>query len=370
MNWLPWIPVFILGIIFMIITHELGHFFAAKAVGIKVEQFSIGFGPEIVGWDRGETRYSIKWILAGGSVKILGMNPEEEISEEDRPRSYDEAAYWRRTVVVLAGSFVHIVIALILFYLVFWPIGYQVPTGRIGKVAKTVEVSAGRNVPGPAFGAGLQRGDLIIEVNGVPIHEWGDLTDELSSHPGKEVDLKVRRDGSVLDVKTTLLDVDGRGILGVEVNVRDTFTRRSNPLSAAWETLRTTGQVAGLLVKGFGSLFSLKTLKVLFGVVPRTQESPRSVIGAAQLTYQAAGRSASDFIFILAELFLWLALFNLIPLPPFDGGHLLVIIVEKTTGRKIDMRKLVPVAVVVIVILAIVAFRLMYLDIFYPLKYP
>jgi|SRR5450756_1076981 len=370
MKWLPWLPVFIFGIIFMIITHELGHFFAAKTVGIKVEQFSIGFGPEIVGWDRGETRYSIKWFLAGGSVKILGMNPEEEISEEDRPRSYTEAAYWRRAVVVLAGSFVHILIALFLFYLFFWPIGYKVPTGRIGKVEKTVEVSTGKKVPSPAYQAGLQKGDLIVEVNGVPVHEWADLTDQLSSQPGKEVDLKVKRDDNVLGFKAGLLDVDGRGILGIEVNIKDAFTRRSNPLSAAWEALKTTGQVTVLLAKGVGSLFSVKTLKMLVGITPRTQESPRSIIGAAQLTYQAAGQNASVFIFILAQLFLFLALFNLIPFPPFDGGHLLVIIVEKITGREIDIRKLMPVAWVVVILLTIVALRLAVLDIINPLKNP
>jgi regulator of sigma E protease len=370
MNWLPWLPVFILTIIFMIITHELGHFLAAKAVGIKVEQFSIGFGPEIVGWDRGETRYSIKWILAGGSVRILGMNPEEEISEEDRPRSYTQVAYWRRAVVVLAGSFVHILIALFLFYLFFWPIGYRVPTGRIGTVEKTVEVSAGKSVPSPAYEAGLRKGDLIVSVNGVPVHEWADLTDQLSKNPGRVVYLKVKRDGNVFSVKTRLLNVGGRGILGVEVNLKDTFTRRSNPLTAAWEALKTCGQVTVLLAKGLGSLFSLKTLKMLVGITPRTQESPRSIIGAAQLAYQAAGQNASVFIFILAQLFLFLALFNLIPLPPFDGGHLLVIIVEKLTGREIDMRKLMPVAWAVVILLTIVALRLAVLDIIKPLKNP
>ena len=370
MNWLPWIPVFILGIIFMIITHELGHFFAAKAVGIKVEQFSLGFGPEIVGWDRGETRYSIKWILAGGSVKILGMNPEDEIKEEDRGRSYYDVAYWRRAVVVLAGSFVHFLIALMLFYLFFWPLGYRVPTGRIGKAEKTVEVSAGKKMPSPAYQAGLQKGDLITEVNGVPVHEWADLTDELSKRPGEQVDLKVKRGGKVLDFKTKLLDVDGRGILGIEVNIKDTFTRKSNPISAAWEALKTSGEVTVVLVRGLGSLFSLKTLKMLIGIAPRTQESPRSIVGAARLTFQAAGQSVSVFIFILAELFLFLALFNLIPLPPFDGGHLLLIIVEKLTGREIDIRKLVPVAWVVVVLLSIVAIRLAVLDIWNPLKNP
>lgn len=366
-----WVIVAILVIAVMILTHELGHFLAAKAVGIKAEQFSLGFGPEIVGWDRGETRYSIKWLLAGGSVKILGMNPEEEIPEEDRPRAYTSAPYWKRAVVILAGSFVHVLIAIFLFYLFFWPIGYRVQTGKIAQAEKTIEISAGHKVAGPAYEAGLRKGDLITEVNGVKVHEWADLTRELSKRPGQVVDLLVRRDGRRLELKVRLLKADdGRGILGIKVDVNDTFVRRSNPIKAAWQALKTTGEVTVLLVKGLGSLFSMKTLKMLVGVAPRTQEGPRSIVGAAQLTFQAAGQGASIFIFILAQIFLFLAIFNLIPLPPFDGGHLLVIIIEKLTGREIDFRKLLPVAWAVIVLLSVVALRLALLDIFNPLKNP
>lgn len=365
-----WIIVAILVIAALIFIHELGHFLAAKAVGIKAEQFSIGFGPEITGWDRGETRYSLKWILAGGYVKILGMNPDEEISDEDRPRSYGEAPYWKRAVVVLAGSLAHLFIALLLFYLFFWPIGYQVLTGRIEKVEKTIEVSGGEKVPGPAYVAGLEKGDLITSVDGAKVDDWDDLTEQLSNRPGETVLLEAKRADRMLEYETRLLDVDGRGILGIVVDTGDTFTRRSDPLTAVWQAIRTTGEVTVLLAKGIASLFSLNTLKMLVGIAPRTSESPRSIVGAAQLTFQAAGQNASVFVFVLAQIILFLTLFNLLPLPPFDGGHLLVIIVEKLTGRKIDVRKLVPVAWAVIIILSVVALRLVLLDIFNPLKNP
>ena len=365
-----WVLVAVLFIAFMILTHELGHYFAAKAVGIKVEQFSIGFGPEIVGWDRGETRYSIKWFLAGGSVRILGMDPDKEVPEEDVPRSYYSAAYWKRAVVILAGSMVHVLIAMLLFFLFFWPIGYPVLTGRIGEVQKEVEFTDGDVVEGPAYKAGLHDGDLITAVDSVEVHDWAELSSELTSRPGEEVTLEVTRDEKDFKMEVRLLDIDGRGYLGIAVDTGDTYTEKSNPVKAVWQSIRTTGEVTVLLIKGIGKLFSLSTLKMIVGIEPRTADGPVSVVGAAQLTFHAAGESFSIFIFVIAQLFLFLALFNLIPLPPFDGGHLMVIIIEKTSGRTIDLRKLMPLAWAVIIVLSLIAMRLAILDIFNPISNP
>jgi membrane-associated protease RseP (regulator of RpoE activity) len=365
-----WVFLAVLVIAFMIITHEMGHFFAAKAVGIKAETFSIGFGPEIVGWTRGGTRYAIKWFLVGGSVKILGMDPNEEISEEDLPRSYTRASYWKRAVVILAGSFVHIVIAFILLYIYFWPVGYQMPTGRIQEVLPTWEVTQGEKVPTPAAEAGLKKDDLITSVNGVKVKNWYELQDQLNKNPGKVVTLTISRGDETVTNQVKLLDVGGEGKLGVEANLRDTYTVRSNPLTAVGQAFKALGMGTVAIGRGLGSLFSLKTLKMIFGVTPRTQEGPMSVVGGARIAIQAAGAGSSVFIFVLAQLFLWLALFNLIPLPPFDGGHLLVIVVEKVFHKEIDIRKLTPIAVAVIVVLSVLAIRLMFLDVFNPLKNP
>jgi membrane-associated protease RseP (regulator of RpoE activity) len=365
-----WAVLIVLFIAFMVMTHEAGHFLAAKAVGIKPETFSIGFGPEIVGWDRGGTRYAIKWIPAGGSVKILGMNPDEEIPEDLKPYSYYEAPPWKRAVVVVAGSFVHLCIALFLFYLIFWPVGYQVLTGRIGQIQKTVKLTSGEVLDGPAYEAGLKKGDLVVAVDGKAVDDWSELSSALQSKPGEQVTLKVQRGDETFTVKATLLDVDGRGILGIRVDTDDTFTRRSNPLNAVGQAVKEMGRVSGALFKGLGSLFSVKTLKELVGLTPRTQESPQSIVGATRLTFQAAGQGASVFLYVVAYLFFFLAIFNLLPLPPFDGGHLLVIVVEKVTGKRIDVRKLMPIAWAVIIVLSLVALRLAMLDIFNPLRNP
>ncbi|HEY5532607.1 MAG TPA: site-2 protease family protein, partial [Candidatus Anoxymicrobiaceae bacterium] len=133
---------------------------------------------------------------------------------------------------------------------------------------------------------------------------------------------------------------------------------------------REMGRVSVALGKGIASLFSLHTLKVLFNMTPRNQESPQSIVGATRVAFQAAGQGISVFLYVVAYLFFFLALFNLLPLPPFDGGHLLVIIIEKVFGKRIDVRKLMPIAWAVIIVLSIVALRLAMLDIFKPLPNP
>lgn len=367
---LLWAIVVVLFIAFMIMTHEAGHFFAARAVGIRPETFSIGFGPEIVGWDRKGTRYAIKWIPAGGSVKILGMNPDEEVPEELKPYSYYEAPPWKRALVVVAGSVVHICIAFLLFYLIFWPVGYQVLTGRAGGVDKTVKLSSGEAVEGPGYAAGLRKGDLVVSVDGEPVSDWSELSGALQERPGEEVALEVSRGSESFATEATLLDIDGRGILGIRVDTDDSFTRRSNPVTAFGQAFKEMGRVSGALFKGLGSLFSVKTLKELVGITPRTQESPQSIVGATRLTFQAAGQGLSVFLYVVAYLFFFLAIFNLLPLPPFDGGHLMVILVEKVFHKRIDVRKLMPLAWTVIIILSLVAMRLAVLDIFNPLQNP
>lgn len=224
--------------------------------------------------------------------------------------------------------------------------------------------------PGPAFVADMQAGDLITSVNGTGVIDWVQLSAQLSKRPGQKVVLIFDRGPGVLRTTATLLNVDGSGKLGIIVDQNSTFEKKSNPIVAVGQSAKTMVVVTGGLAKGIAGLFSYTTLKQLVGAAPRTQNSPRSIVGAAQLTFQAAGQGASVVIFIIAQLFLFLALFNLIPLPPLDGGHLLVIVVKKVFNKDINMQTFAKVAVVVIVVLSILALRLALLDIFNPLKNP
>ncbi|MBN2169140.1 MAG: site-2 protease family protein, partial [Actinobacteria bacterium] len=226
----------------------------------------------------------------------------------------------------------------------------------------------GEEFSGPAYGAGLKKDDTILSVDGVKVEDSSELSEELSSHPGEKVTLIYERDGEKKTIDVKLLETpDNRGYLGIEFG---TEMKTMPPQKAAWEAVKTTGQVSWLLIKGIGKLFTPETFKVLIGLEERTEESPRSVVGAVQLSYQAAEQSFSIFLFFIAQLFLLLAIFNLIPLPPLDGGYLLVILVEVIFHKEIDLRKLAPIAWVVIVVLSVVAIRLAYLDLFSPLKNP
>jgi len=364
-----WAIVIIVFIAFMILTHEWGHYYAAKKCGIKVDQFSIGFGPEIKGWTRGETRYSIKWILAGGSVRIAGMNPEEEISEEDLPRTYYQAPLWKRFIVVVAGSFVHIVIALILFIILFWPVGHQEPTGtnKVGGVLKTVTLSNKKTVPGPAYAAHILPGDVLSLVQGNRTKDWDALIKQIQKRPGETVSVTYKRGSTFKTVKVKLLDINNRGFMGIEQSQK---TVRTNPIAAIGEGFKMLGQVTVAIFKGIASLFSLSTLKILLGLQARNAESPRSIVGATQLAFQAAGQGTGIFIFVIAQFFLFLGIINLAPLPPLDGGHVLVIFIEWVFKKRIDVRKLAPIAWAVIIVLTIVAIRLAQLDLLSPLKNP
>ena len=367
-----YIVLVILILIFTIIEHETGHFLAAKAVGIKATHFSVGFGPEIVGWDRGGTRYAIKWVMAGGSVRILGMNPEEEISEEDLPYSYTEAPYWKRFIVVVAGSVANILLAFLFFFVLVLSFGLptkaDLNSSRIGAVTRYY---SGTKQVSPAFAAGLKEGDRITSVNGVKVRKWEDLTNQLGPHPGEKVTITVNRDGKTLVLTPTLLSIKTNGAAKGKLGIEPYAPReRYNPITAFWGGAKFVGLETAAIVKGIGSLFSLTNLKVLLGMKPRTINSPQSIVGGARLSVEAARRGPDVFLALMGSIILVIGIFNLLPLPPLDGGHVLVIVIEKLSGRKVDMRKVAVVSWAVIIVLSIIALRLAILDIFNPIKLP
>ena len=364
----------ILILIFAIIEHEAGHFFAAKAVGIKASHFSIGFGPEIVGWTRGETRYAIKWIMAGGSVKIVGMTPEEEIPEEDLPRSYINAPYWKRTIVILAGSVANILLAFVIFYALMlgWGLPHQqnLKSSRVQPAGKYYIIDKKR-VETPAFKVGIKDGDQIIAVNGVPVRNWDDITKQLSDKPGQTVSITIKRGNEVITVRPTLLSVSNgktkRGVIGIEPYQP---IEHFNALTALWGGLKYMGLNVAAIGKGLASLFTVGNLKVLIGTKQPPINSPQSIYGGARLAVEAAKRGIDVFLAIMGSIILVIAIFNLLPLPPLDGGHLLVIVVERFFHKEVNMRKFAMVAWVVIIILSIVALRLFILDIVSPRRLP
>jgi membrane-associated protease RseP (regulator of RpoE activity) len=354
-------------IIFLVVTHELGHFTSAKLLKIKVTEFFVGFGPRIWSIKKGETEYGFKWFLAGGYVKILGMNPDEEISEEDYPRSYRGSAIWRRAVVIFSGSFVHLMLALIIMFITIWALGipnYDKATTSIAAIAETKDDGAAT----PAATAGLQPDDTILAVNGEPVADWEELRGYIVDHPGEPVQLTVVRDGSEVTLDTTLdTRSDGTGYLGVT-------PQPSIEAYGLLGSLKMTGIWFGKAVQGaavgFGKIFTPGVWKQLLGISEPTVERPVTVVGISRIGASVAGEGLFYFLNFFAFIMLFLALVNLLPLPPLDGGYLLVLLIEKVRGKEIDLRKLYPISVAVLAFFGILFLLTLRLDIFNPINIP
>ncbi|HZD80473.1 MAG TPA: M50 family metallopeptidase [Actinomycetota bacterium] len=359
---------FFVALILVILVHEAAHFGVAKRFGFKVDEFFVGFGPRIWSTRRGETEYGVKWIPAGGYVRIAGMNPFEQVRPEDVPRTYGSKPIWQRALVIAAGPSTHFVLAFLLFAIWLGMVGQ--PSARSPLVAEVAPRLAGH--PSPAATAGLRAGDQIVAIDGISHPTDAQLIRFTRRHVGQEIALQVERDGRVLTVHLTpvLSQVGGRqvGRIGVAL----TGTRETaGPLASitggggmVWDSL--VGSV-----KGLGRLFGPEGLgrlgRLLFTNAPRSSSDVQSVVGVGRVVGQAAAGSRFwDILWVFAFVNVFIGFLNLLPLPPFDGGHLAVLAVEKARGRKIDMRKLIPISAAVATLFVLLFVAVVYLDIAKP----
>lgn len=359
-------------IILLVITHELGHFVAARLAGVKCPEFFVGFGPRIWSRKRGDTEFGIKWILVGGYVKVLGMNPEEEISPEDFPHSYKGVSRWRRFWIIFSGSLVHVLLALIIMFFSIWLIGYpnlEKGSSTLASVGRYMDENEQEETP--AYAAGLKEGDTILAMNGQELSDWEEISSFIREHPGEEVTIRIERDGQEMEIKTRLaVREDGTGYLGVSSMpyMEDYSFTGAVKKTGAWWWEATKG-----VFNSLAKTFSLTTFKQLLGISPPTVERPQTVVGITYFAGELLDMGAFYFLNLLAVLCLFLAYVNLAPLPPLDGGHLVVLLYESITGREVDVRKLYPVAVAVLsflVILFLLTLRLDIMDFFNPVNVP
>jgi len=366
------VVVFILAVEIVVIVHESGHFFFAKAFGMKVQEFFVGFGPRLWSFHRGETEYGVKAIPAGGYVRIAGMNPFQEEPPEDVPRTFGAKPVWQRFVVILAGPVTHFLMAFLFLAVYFSAIGAP----SLSK-AQVASVQAELNgAPSPAAAAGLKPGDLVLSVDGRPVHSLDQLVAYTRTHVGQPVRLTVARDGKVLTLVATpvLSDVGGQkvGRLGVDLQPG---RERTNPLVAVGRAGIMTARLTGETVRSLGQVFGPAGLdrigRLLAGSTPRRPTDVGSVVSGARLAGQAAQSGNWDFFFgILIILNVFVGLVNLVPLPPLDGGHLAALAYEKIRRRRPDIRKLVPLTTVVAAFLILFSLSLIYIDITKPIPNP
>ncbi|MFL5885065.1 MAG: M50 family metallopeptidase [Thermoleophilaceae bacterium] len=317
---MSWLLAFA-GFALLVILHELGHFMAAKAVGMRVERFSLFFPPTLARIKRGETEYAIGSIPLGGYVKISGMNPDENLPDEVRTRAYWSQKPWKRIVVIAAGPAMNVLIAILLLVAFFWFIGR--PLAVVDHVDKSF----------PAYGK-LQHADRLVAVDG---HAGGPKAngDRIAAHKcaGKPVQgcrattparLLVERHGQrILITITPVYDSKvGKTRIGF---VFGDGPRKSEALGSAiddaanqfWFVTKATVELPGRLFN------------------PQQRKEISSTVGAYEVTRQTILHDTANVVPILAIISLSLAIINLFPFLPLDGGHIFWAVVEKIRGRPI-----------------------------------
>jgi membrane-associated protease RseP (regulator of RpoE activity) len=367
----------LVALIGFIVAHEAGHYFAAKATGMKVTEFFIGFGPRIWSFRRGETEYGIKPIPFGAYVKILGMNALEEVPPEDEHRTYRSKPFWAKSFAVLSGVAANFLIALLIFATVAMIEGRPVIVDGepvVSTEVSTVVESDDAGEPTAAARAGLESGDVIVGVGGVRVDDWEDLRTIIAGTAGEEVTLAVLRDGTEIQLTTTMGSrVDPEtgetaGFLGFAPAVA---TEDISVFEAGWVGMRQIGFAVGFTFEAFGNILRFDSLAQLFGGITGGEIDPEirpvSPIGIVQIGSQSAEFGVMNLVLLMAFVNVILGTLNALPLYPLDGGHFAVALYEKLTGRTADMRKLVPVALTVIAVIAVIGLLAIVLDIVNPI---
>jgi membrane-associated protease RseP (regulator of RpoE activity) len=361
----------IVAIIFFVTAHEFGHFLAAKAVGIKATEFFFGFGPRLWSFRRGETEYGLKLLPLGGYVRVVGMNPLEEVAPEDRGRTYREKPFWKKSIVVLAGVGMNFLIAYLMFFGVLVADGVSELSTTIDEVVATFD--DGR--PTPAAQAGLRAGDRVAAVDGQATPDWPAVSRALGTRPGETIDLTVQR-GDVEKVVTVTLASRVNpetgvttGFLGVapEIVERSVGVLEAGGLAGRQLTIAVSATFEVL-----GRIVHPDTLARLAGAFVGNTDVPDEIrpvspIGVINIGSQVDELGVVPFLILLASVNVMLATLNVLPLYPLDGGHFAVALYEKLTRRQVNIRVLAPVAALVIVLFGFLGLVGIILDIVNPI---
>lgn len=332
MSYVFWFLVMLTTVVFV---HEFGHFIVARGCGVQVEVFSIGFGKEIFGWnDKYNTRWKVCWLPFGGYVKMFGdANPAStpdfkklkalEVSE--RGKSFYFKTLWQKSAIVFAGPAANYVLAVLIITFMFAWHGKQETSNEITLIVKD----------SPAEKAGLQLGDLIVEVDGNETHSFDETRQIIALNVGESLKIKVKREGKFVDIIATPEIQDSKDIFGNVVRspklgiASDKLRHQEMGLSTAFvEAIKESYRISVSMLKTVGQMITgSRGLEELGGPVK-----------IAQYSGQSAQHGQATFLWFIALISLNLGLVNLFPIPMLDGGHLMYYLFEKVTGKPVSTR--------------------------------
>jgi len=316
--------IIVLGI--LIFFHEFGHFIVARLFGVGVEKFSLGFGPRILGRKVGITDYRISAIPLGGYVKMVGEEPDAELEPEQVPISFTHKPVWQRILIVAAGPFFNVLLAALIFFLLFVSVGSYVLQPTVGEVGEAT----------PAQKAGIQAGDRIAAINGQFVESWDDMAQVISESKGGPLRIVLEREGERIEVAVTPQLTETTNLFGEEISryvigitaAGDVVTRKLGLLEAFGQSFVQTWRVTELTV--------VSVVKIFQGAVStKTLGGP---IMIAQMAGQQAREGLTNLAFFTALISINLAILNILPIPVLDGGHLLFFMIEAVIGRPVNIR--------------------------------
>ncbi|QPF82030.1 RIP metalloprotease RseP [Bradyrhizobium genosp. L] len=343
-NWLShgligYIVPFLFVLTIVVFFHELGHFLVARWAGVKVLTFSLGFGPELAGFnDRHGTRWKISAIPLGGYVKFFGDDTEAStpametlaaMTAEERAGSFHHKSVARRAAIVAAGPFANFILAIVIFTCLFTFFGKPSTTARVDKIEANSAAAA----------AGFQVGDVVTAIDGSTIGSFSDMQRIVSVHAGDKLTFTVKRGDSTVqlqgtpelrEVKDPFGNAHRQGVLGITraTTPGDTVTERVDPITALGLGVKETWFVIDRTLAYIGGIFTGREAADQVG----------GPLRIAQISGQVATIGVAALIHLAAVLSISIGLLNLFPVPLLDGGHLLFYAVEAIRGRPLSER--------------------------------
>jgi membrane-associated protease RseP (regulator of RpoE activity) len=356
------VTLFVVGLCLSLALHEAGHLLSARAFGMRVRRFFVGRGPTVFSFRKGHTEYGFKALPIGGFCDIAGMTTLDDLTPDERPRAMWRYPAWKRTAVMASGAVTHVLLAMAILY------GMAIGTGlpNLNPVAEpVVAATTCPAVTCPAADAGVLPGDRITAVGATATPLWTDVLTAVQAASGP-TPVTVQRDGRTLtltvDVARVTRDGAEVGMIGATAQAPPAYLTYG-PVDAAGATLAFTGDLFG---RTFAQLLAfpqrMPAVVAAIGGAERGPDTPISMVGASRLGGEAVERGLWEvFLFLLAGMNLFMAVFNLLPLLPLDGGHILVIWFERTrdvlrrlrglpAAGPIDFTRLYPVTMALVLI--------------------